>query len=208
MVPDTDVQFGAPEASLTGVRFYLLDMSPPRVAREAGRPRLQIELRYLVLVGGEDIGEVHKKLSLLAFAAMEEPGFELERDARPPEFWLALGVRHQPCLVLRTIITKEVVRQPTKTVRRIVLETVAGTRLRGAVRGPGDIPLAGALVELRGLGLSSHTDPDGRFAFALVPEANPPMVLRIRAKGQEHVVNLIESEVREGFVTVRLELEN
>jgi hypothetical protein len=204
----TTVHIGAPGLAPAGVCLYLFEMSPEPVPRGARHSRLQVGLRYLVTVGGEDVNDAHQKLSLLAFAAMEEPRFELEREARPPEFWLALGAPLQPCLVVRTVMTREVPQQPVKTVRKMVLETIVATQLRGAVRGPGDVPIAGALVELRGLDLFSQTDPDGRFSFSLVPETNPPTILRIRAKGQEYLVDMAESDMRAGSVIVRLELED
>ena len=57
--------------------------------------------------------------------------------------------------------------------------------LRGVVLGPGDVPIAGARVEIPPANLSTSTDRLGRFAFAAVASGPYPTTLRVLAKGRE-----------------------
>lgn len=181
----------APPASeeKAGVKLYLLDLLEGPAARERRSQPLQLKLRYLVTVAAEEPEEAHRRLGELAFAALESADFEVELGALPDSLWRAFGVMPRPAFLLRVPLRRE---RPARPVRRVleplVVHTAPLTTLPGLVLGPGDIPLAGAQVELPSLGISARTDAYGRFELASVPAGAPAGTLRVRAKGLEIAV--------------------
>jgi hypothetical protein len=76
--------------------------------------------------------------------------------------------------------------------------------LQGSVLGPGDTPVAGAVVRVEGVDRTVQTDAFGRFRLhGPVGAKNKPVRLNVRARGVE-----IDSEVETGSpVILRLPLE-
>jgi Carboxypeptidase regulatory-like domain len=169
----------------SAVSLYLMDLRNAPPARGGNRPPLQVVLRYLVTARAQDPAEGHRLLGELVFAAMEAPEMEVELEPLPVALWRAFGVPPQPAFVLRMPLRRE---RPEPVVPRVrqplVLRTEPAISLQGTVVGPGDLPIAGARVELPAVARSTRTDHRGRFAFAGVP-ASGTRTVRVSAKGRE-----------------------
>jgi hypothetical protein len=192
-----------------GVSLYLIECVPDPPPRGQGRPPLTIKLRYLVTAwgttttptqqGGGEQAEAHRLLGLLIFAAMQDSASgegainRMEVDLTPlaPEVWLALGAKPQPSFVIAVPLVQERPQPPIRYVRQpLVVQAGVLQSISGTVVGPGDVPLAGARVEVAGLGIYEQTDDRGRFSFRATPGGAHPLKLRILAKGRrmEYVV--------------------
>lgn len=174
------------EASLT-----LLDLVPAPAARRGTLPApLQLRARYLVSVRG-GAAERHQALAELGFHAPGIPDLELEATPPGPALWSALGVSARPALIASVRLTRERPRRIVPRVRQ-PLETrwLANRPLAGRVVGPGDLPIAGALVEVEGAPLSAYSNHRGEFAFGAVPGGDAPPLLVISAKGTQLTVRV------------------
>ncbi len=210
VIGDAPVSLTVPERESVdrGVGLYLLELSPAPPPRTARRPPLRVSLCYLVTTGGDSPERAHHVLGELVFAAMEEPGFEVDLAPVPVALWSALGVPPRPAFRLRVPLERE---RPMPAVPRVkeplVIRTVPAEVLLGRVVGPGDIPIPDALVELPSMGLSARTDAKGRFRFASVPTDTPLGRLEVRAKGEVLAVRAEELPTEEGALLVRLPLK-
>jgi len=174
-----------------GVNLYLLELVDKPPTRGTRRTPLQIALRYLVTTWADEPEEAHRLLGELVFAAMEKPDLEVELEPIPATTWAALGVKPRPSFVLRVPLQLERPEAAVKLVREpLVVQDAPSTSLRGIVLGPGDAPLARALVELPVLRVSTHTDARGQFEFSNVPGKPFTRRLYVRAKGRELDVTL------------------
>jgi hypothetical protein len=170
-----------------GVSLYLLECVSDPPLRGPGRSPLQVRLRYLVTAWGETPEEAHRLLGMLMFASMDNPPVELEVDLLPlaPETWTALGSTAQPSFVLVVPYKQERPQPQVKYVLKpLVVQTAPLLTVAGTVVGPGDVPLAGAQVEIAGLNMYEQTDERGQFSFRSAPGGPYPIRLRIVAKGR------------------------
>ncbi|HTU01020.1 MAG TPA: Pvc16 family protein [Candidatus Sulfotelmatobacter sp.] len=207
VVEGVDVRLEAPRAAETGrgIGLYLMEMAslPPPSTHQL--PPWQVGLRYLVTTWSPESEEAHRILGELVFAALQNPEFQVELEPVPADVWQAFGIAPRPSFVLRVPLQQARARPKVKLVRAApVVQTAAMVALQGVVRGPGDIPIAGADVEIPALHLSTRTDSRGRFFFAAVPGGGRPQALRVKAKGQE--ANMTTAETGKP-VLVRLEIE-
>ncbi|MCP5117259.1 MAG: carboxypeptidase regulatory-like domain-containing protein [bacterium] len=191
VLADVKVSLASPETQPKGkvVSLYLLDLAPVPSARGGRKiPPLQIALRYLVTAWADKPAVAHRLLGDLAFAAMEEEGFEVASEAPPVEVWQSLGLPPRPSFILKTIVRKARP-QPEEPYVRVepTVDSTPAVPLFGVVTGPGDVPLMGARVEHPTLNLNTRTDSKGRFRFTTVPAA-PPSLLKVTAKGKEQSV--------------------
>jgi hypothetical protein len=206
---EVSVTLASPQEAQTGVSLYLLDLAHAPLTRAVkDRPPHRIMLRYLITAQGTEPHEIHRRLGELLFAALDSPELEVETEPLPEAVWTALNLVPRPSLVLRVPLLRErseerlvpLVRTP------LVVKSAAICSLSGVVRGPGDIGILGARVELPALNLFTATDLRGRFHFATVPSEPPVKVLRVKAKGrtisvpvdrpeEEVVIHLNESEI-------------
>jgi hypothetical protein len=200
--PEVELSPPAEGGEGSAVSLYLMDLRNAPPTRGGSRPPLQVVLRYLVTARAQDVEEAHRLLGTLVFAAMEAPEMELELDPLPVELWRAFGIRPQPAFVLRVPLRRE---RPVPAVPRVrqplVLRTEPITSLGGTVVGPGDLPIAGARVELPAFARSTRTDRRGRFAFAGVP-ASGTRTVRVSAKGREISVAAVTDD---GPLLIRLQ---
>jgi hypothetical protein len=119
------------------------------------------------------------------FAAMDRPDNEVELDPLPADLWLALGVVPRPAFVLR--VPLRLARpEPTAGIvlHPIVINEAPLRSLSVRVLGPGDIPLAGARLELPSLGMAVRSDHRGHFTFPPIPIDPLPPELVISARGR------------------------
>ncbi|HEY0093154.1 MAG TPA: carboxypeptidase-like regulatory domain-containing protein [Archangium sp.] len=207
---DTPVSLAVPERESVErlVGLYLLELAPAPPPRTSRRPPLRLSLCYLVTAGGDSPERAHHLLGELVFAAMEEPGFEVDLSPVPVTLWTALGVPPRPAFRLRVPLERE---RPLPAIPRVrvplITRTVPGTVLLGRVVGPGDIPIPDAQVELPSMGLNARTDAKGRFRIASVPADTPLGRLEVRAKGAVLAVRAEELPTEEGALLVRLPLK-
>ena len=178
---------GPPNQQKTGrgVGLYLMEIVQAPPPSTGKLPPLQLALRYLVTAWSDQPEDAHRVLGELLFAAMENPDFEVERDAVPINIWTAFSVPPCPSFVLRVPLRKERPHVRAKPVRMpLTLKSSPVIGFHGLLLGPEGIPLVDSRVEIPALRLSTSTDYKGRFHFPCVPAEGIKM-LRIKAKGRE-----------------------
>ena len=183
---EVSITLTAPQEAQTGVNLYLLDLAHAPLARAVKeRPPRRIMLRYLITAPGTDPQEMHRTLGELLFAALDLCEVEVETQPLPPTVWMALNLPPRPSLVLRVPLLRERAERLVPLVRRpLVVKSAPMRSLSGFVRGPGDVAILGARVELPALNLFTATDGRGRFCFRKVPSEPPVKLLRVMAKGR------------------------
>jgi hypothetical protein len=188
----TQAWLDAPKASeqREGVGVYLLELAEAPPPRGATPAPLQLQLRYLVTAWAPTPEAEHRLLAALVFAAMRRP--DLEVALRPPDasVWLGFGIPPRPAFLLHVPVRVE--REVARAPRVRVAETrfVASGRVDGVLVGPGDVPIAGASVELAALGLSATTAWNGTFALARIPREAGALRLRVTARGEARDVDV------------------
>jgi hypothetical protein len=209
--PEVEVRFGS--VAGTGlsdgkaVVLTLLDIAPFPAPRRGTAPApLQLRARYLVSVLGFDQSEQGQCLAELAFQAGPLVHVDLDPAPPGPALWTALGTPARPALVASVLLERE---RRTRKVARVreplVTEWAVARPLAGVVVGPGDIPIAGALVEVEGFGLNTYSNHRGEFAFRSVPGTEPPPTLVVSAKGAQLRVR-VDAGVPEESVLIRVPL--
>ena len=171
------------------VGLYLLDLHPSPPAKGPRRRPLQILLRYLVTTSAEHPEEAHSMLWTLVFAAMEEPGFEVDLEPVSASLWTAFGTFPRPAFVLRLPLRFARPQEDVKFVQApIEMQHSPMAGMGGVLMGPNDIPIANARVELPAQHLTTRTDAQGRFWFAAVPAQPTVKRFRIQARGRDFAV--------------------
>ena len=187
--PDVEVRFGAIEdprgTAPRTVFLTLLDLAPsPSPRRGTGPAPLQLRARYLITVDGFGPSEGAQCLADLAFAAAAMA--QLELDPSPPgaQAWRALGATARPALIASVLLQRDRDQKPVPRVRvPLITRWSPISPLVGIVMGPRDVPIAGALVEIDGLSVTTYTNHRGEFSFRTVPGGDPPPNLVVSAKG-------------------------
>jgi hypothetical protein len=202
-------RLAAPSSSnARGVAVHLLEVIPLQQARGPRQEvRLQIALKYLVAASSDNPEDAHEMLIRLLFAAMQHSEFEVDKEPPSLSMWQAFNVAPQPGFTLRYTVSEERPKDRTKLVRDVIVHTVATAPLTGTVLGPGDIPIAEALLELPSLNTSVRSDYNGRFVFPSVPR-DPEMrpgTLIVHAKGRKQSFNLYQ--MTESPLTIHITLE-
>lgn len=205
--PEAEISLRPPGEARAGrgVSVYLLDIAPQPPARGAGRPPLQLSLRYLVTTWAEDPAAADRLLVDLAYSAMEQTDLEVDLEALPPVTWTALQAVARPSFVLRVTVRRSRARPPAPPVLLpLRLRSAQPALVAGVVRGPGGVPLADAAVAIPGIGREARTDRQGRFQLAGVP--GPPLSthLVVRAKGTETSVKLPKDPARARALVIEI----
>lgn len=210
--PDVQVVVGtiadAPPSSGTSVTLTLLHMAPaPRPRTTAGIQPLLLRARYLVTIAAPDRAAERQALAELAFAAGPSAEVELEATAPGPELWQSLGVRARAALFVSVLLQRERRRPAVPRVRQPLVTQWSPQRpLSGVVVGPGDVPIAGALIEVEGLPQSTYSNHRGEFAFRSVPGAEPLPTLVVRAKGTSVRVRVADDAPPSSPLVIRVPL--
>lgn len=170
-----------PEA---GISLYLIELLAAPAGRAETHRTHELSLRYLVTAWADEPAEAHRLLGTLVFAAMEDAELEVEIEPLPAPQWLALGATPRPSFFLRAPL-RRARRQPrvAPVRKRLRIDLVASSPLRGLVLGPDDAPLPGARVDIPRLHLACYTESDGRFHFPRVPSEPAVKDLRVSVKG-------------------------
>ncbi len=187
-----DIVLAPPEPTRTGagVSLYLLDVVAAPAERMTRDTPLQLGLRYLVTAWADDPSAAHDALGTLAFAAMADAELDVELAALSPELWRAFGVVPQPGFFLRVPVRVDRATPTPLVTQPLVARTGSLRTLTGEVRGPGDVPIPGATVEIVGNGARDITDDHGRFSLPNLLSDRRLRTLRVVAKGAEHIVAL------------------
>jgi len=189
-----------------GVDLRLVGLAP-RAAPRAASPPLTLVADYLLTVrAGDPFVEQTSAMALL-FAAMERDEAEVVADRDALKLCGELDLPPGLGFVLRaTVSTARRHAAARAALVRFPLTIDAGELgvLQGSVLGPGDTPVAGAVVRVEGVDRTAETDAFGRFRLhGPVGSKTKPIRLNVRARGVE-----IDSEVKSGSpVILRLPLE-
>lgn len=209
VLEDAPVSFEAPRKQRegAGVNLYLLELSDAPPPRGRYRTPLQVNLRYLVTAWATDPQQEHRLLGELVFAAYEREGMEVDFKV-PHGLWTALDLPPRPAFILEMPLRRERPEPHAPRVRQpLVTQMAPSIALTGQVLGPGDLPIAGALVELPGHDLRTEADPDGRFRFPRVLADTRPRIIRVRAKGEVRSFTVSPTALGEPL-TIRFPLED
>jgi hypothetical protein len=203
------VSLEPPQADLDeeGVSLYLLELVRLPPPRGQERPPLQLALRYLVTTWADTPERAHHLLGELVLSALEQADLTVQLEPLPADNWAALGVLPQPSFALQVPLRRERPQPEPRLVRRpLVVRASPITSLSGVLLGPGDVPLAGASVELAHLQRTVRADRKGRFHFETIPADSVDQSLTVKVKGREFRVNL-EGPIADGEpVVIRLDL--
>ncbi|WP_246263516.1 carboxypeptidase-like regulatory domain-containing protein [Caulobacter soli] len=189
-----------------GVDLRLIGLTPQATPRTISPP-LTLTADYLLTVRATDpIAEQTGAMALM-FAAMEHEETEVVAGRDALKLCADLGLPPGPGFVLRATVTIARRRPADRApLVRFPLTIAAGELgvLQGSVLGPGDTPVAGAVVRVEGVDRTAQTDAFGRFRLhGPVGGKNKPVRLNVRARGVE-----IDSEVEtDSPVILRLPLE-
>jgi hypothetical protein len=208
VIGDVTTRFDMPseQPEGRGVVLYLLSFSPTPPASTGPPIPLQVTLRYLVTTWAESPPESHKLLGDLVFAAMEEKGYELELEPVPAGTWQAFHLPPQPAFVLRVLLRKPIPEPAAKYVTKVIIEPRAMISVYGLVRGPQDIPIPSARIEVRNSHRYTDSDASGRFHFDNLP-AGMPTNLSVKAKGRVLDVTIERPTSAEDPFVIPLPLE-
>jgi hypothetical protein len=185
-----------------GVDIRLVGLTPCATPRTASPP-LTLTAEYLLTVRAADAIAEQTGVMELVLAAMEYEHAEVATDRDVPRLCIALGLPPALGLVLRATVSRY---RPTTRAPlvRFPLEIAAGEIgvLQGSVLGPGDTPVAGAVVRAEGVDRTAQTDAFGHFHL-YGPVGGAVVRLNVRARGVE-----MDREVETGRpVILRLPLE-
>jgi len=192
----------------TAVTLTLIDIAPaPLPHGAAGLTPLQLRARYLVTIAAADAVAERQALAELAFSAGPITDVELEPKGLSLELWRSLGVSIRPALLVAVLLQRERQGRPVRRVRQPLITKWGGSRpVSGVVVGPGDVPIAGALVEVEGLPQTAYSNHRGEFAFRSLPGDDPPPTLVVSAKGATVRVRVDGDDTASAPLLVRIPL--
>lgn len=168
-----------------GINCYLLELVENPPVQGSKRAPLQFALHYLVTCWAETPLGAQRLLSALIVAVMQHEQYEALLKPVAAETWTALGTIPRPSFLLRVPVRMERATPVVPRVRSpIDVDSAPMTQFFGVVVGPGDIPLAGARVELPSLQRVTRTDAKGRFQLTGMAGEPRTTQLRISAKGK------------------------
>lgn len=205
ILPEADIVLAPPHqfADTSGVSIYLLSLVKPPAVWMNRQPASPVALRYLVTTWATDDMEAHRLLGTLVFAALDKREYELDLEELPATLWTALNIAPRPSCVLTVPLTVErIASLPPLVQKPLVVHSVAVMSMKGVVLGPGDRPIADARVELPSLGLSSHTDAQGRFFFSTIPAERRKLQMLVRARKQTQSVLIDQLTADKGELIV------
>lgn len=189
-----------------GIDLRVVGLAPQATPRGMAPP-LTLTADYLFTVRAADpISEQTGAMALL-FAAMEHDEAEVALDRDALKLCAELNLPPGLGFVLRATVSaarRHAVARAALVRFPLTIDAGELGVLQGSVLGPGDTPVAGAVVRVEGVDRTAQTDAFGRFRLhGPVGAKNKPIRLNVRARGVE-----IDSEVETGNpVILRLPLE-
>lgn len=173
------------------VEIALIDVQPNMATETSKRPVLHATLRYLVTVRADDVRAGHAILSKLIFAAMEQHGYEVERDVPWSSLWPALGTSMRPAFLIRTVaacprevrprakapvqglhVLEFVLPSPRSPLQGVVLQRSSGSTL---------VPATGVVVDCAAEGVQYVTDGNGFFDLGVLAPWPPRKRIEVRS---------------------------
>ncbi|HWA89866.1 MAG TPA: carboxypeptidase-like regulatory domain-containing protein [Rhizomicrobium sp.] len=183
-IPASARPLGARERG-AGIDVRLMGLAP-RPSPRATNPPSTIDLDFLVTVQMSDAFDEERALAELLLAVAERSDFEILPGRPAAEICAALGIPVAAGFVLRAPLTRAREIKPAPLVRFPLQVDAAGLgAVEGIVTGPGDVPIAGAVVTLAGGGRETRSDRNGRFRLAGLPRETSGVKLHVRARGVE-----------------------
>lgn len=191
------------DAEARGVDVRLIALTPRQGAR-TNNPPLVINLDYLITVRLEDAYSEQNALTELLFAAIERHDFEIIAERPAVELCAELGAPVAAGFVIRKPLLREREARKVPRVREPLRVNYADLGVvEGAVFGPGDVPIANAIVSIPGFDGQTRTDAHGRFRIAGVPQLSGGIKFNVKARAVE-----LDSKALPGqLVIVHLPLE-
>lgn len=166
-----------------GIDIRLIGLQPRPAPRTANPPNI-VDLDFLVTVQMSDAFDEEHALAELLLAAADHSDFEIVAGRPAAEICAALGIPVAAGFVVRTPLSRTREIKPAPLVRfPLQVENVPLGVVEGLVTGPGDVPIAGAVVT--GAGRETRTDRNGRFRIAGVPREKAGVKLNVKARGVE-----------------------
>lgn len=206
-VADVPVSFARPSPDPvedSAVNLYMLEVRG-RLAHSPTRPdRRQLELGYLVTTASPEPADAQQLLIDLCFAAMEQPGIEI--DLEPPDLrlWHALGLPPQPSFRVKLPLRRPRPAPEVKPVLEpLIIQPAALASISGVVRTPEQVAVPEARVEIPLLGRAATTDRAGTFRLDGIPDDGRTLRVRVRARGRE-VTHEIGGRDDRSFVVITL----
>lgn len=173
------------DARTEGVDIRLVAVSPRQTPRTANPP-VTIDLDYLVTVRMDDAFAEQNALGELLFATADRSDFDVLTSQPAAAICADLGVPVAAGFVIRVALIRERERKKVPLVREPMrVDTTPIGIIEGQVLGPGDVPVANAIVSLPGIGHEARTDAKGRFAITGAPQETGGVALTVRARGVE-----------------------
>lgn len=204
-----EVTFLPPGSTLSGrnVCLYLLEVATEQKGRGTRLPPLQMTLRYLIVPNGVEPQEAHKILGDLLIAALENTEFEVEKEPFPLSAWTTFGIAPRPSFVLRVGFKYERHEKLAPPVKHpLVVRSTSLHNLHGQILGE-DLPLMNAQVRLPEFDRTTTTDYQGRFQFSAIPVEPAAKNLFVRAREQEFLIKLDQTDCSGDGLVINLRLE-
>ena len=156
----------------------------PKPAPRTASPTFTLTADYLLTVRAADALAEQAGAMALMLAAMDYEHAEVVTDRDAPRLCIELGLAPALGFVLRALVSRQ---RPVShaPLVRFPLTIAAGelSLLEGSVLGPGDTPVAGAVVRAEGVDRTARTDALGH--FSLHGPVGAEVRLNVRAHGVE-----------------------
>jgi len=173
------------------VRVELIGLSPAPAAREIRETPAQFRARYSIRVRSADTGQTQDVLNALIFEAFSTQEWEANPASSAasalPEvaFIVTAIVRRVPTTVAPPRVLHPIGARPpgSAPMMRSALPLV------GRLLGPGQRPIAGALVRVPQLGATATSDGSGYFRIGAAP-VDGALLVEISAKGNTWTLQL------------------
>ncbi|HYI22458.1 MAG TPA: hypothetical protein VEX62_07460 [Candidatus Limnocylindrales bacterium] len=203
-VSDAEVSFARPAPEPgdgASVSLYLIEMRGRSPLSPARVDRHQLELGYLVTASSSESSAANQLLVDLCFAAMEQPGMEVDLEPVDNRLWQALGVPPQPSFRVTMPLRR---RRPAPDIRPVLkplgIEHAAISTLTGYVLTPDQAAVPEARVELPDVGRAAMTNRVGAFRLDGVPQGKRPVRVVVKARGREVTRDIGAREARSPVV--------
>lgn len=168
-----------------GIDIRLIGLAP-KPAPRAPNPPDAVDLDFLVTVQMADAFDEQNALAELLLSAVQRSDVEIVAGRSGAELCAALGIPVAAGFVLRTPLVRARDVKPAPLVKfPLQVEPVRLSVVQGIVTGPGDVPIAGAVVSVADGMREARTGHDGRFRIAGLPQQKAQIKLNVRARGVE-----------------------
>lgn len=184
----------APKTEGPEIRVDLIGLAPAPAARELRATPSQFRARYEIRVRSADTAQTQDVLNALIFEAFGNAEWEAGPEARTatqqPEicFVISALVRRMPQLVAAPRVMHPIGARPPGS-PPMMQSTLP---FRGRVVGPGQRPIAGALIRVPQLGATATSDNAGYFRISSAP-VDAALLVEIAAKGNTWTLQLERS---------------